>query len=989
MDKDSDNQDTHIDNDTVDDLLVSDGSILEHSGDINDESLHDNGLEEDNETVGNTTFETTYSESENLSDRDPDDDVLENSEDDDDEETEPPKLKYSRINKLPPNFFNRDPISCCNFHEDYYIFATHSGLIHITKPDFSSIRTFKAHRASVLSIYNDGKFFGTGSMDGTVVIGSITDEKDIIAYDFKRPIHAVVLDRQYAKTRSFVSGGMAGKVVHSSKNWLGQRSDLVLDENNGPIVAIHTVDDIVLWMNDKGITIFHTESRQVIKVIERPEGAPRSDLYWPRVHALETDRILVAWANFIWCIRVSIRTSEDKEESGSTRSRILPSAATISFRAVQEKKVEIEHVFQLDSLIAGISSFKDDYWMILSYEPPSEENGKTTFNNPDLKLINSLTGEVDFEEEIGLKNIDHLGLNDFSLNRHIGPDATSYFIVCAKDGVIAQEVQLHDRLDWYVQHDRYLEAWEISEHLVTPIKRLNFGVNYVDNLVKIDDWEKAAEFLKQLLCLDDSKLPEGDTKSTLMTEKTSITLQSSSSNKYDDEYVKLVIYQWETWSSIFARSGHIDLLTDLIPTSPKLSLSTSIYNNILLYWMDKDVKVVVKLLGQWDPELYEYTQVENIIEGYLENQEDVNLRRSLADLYIKTLEPQKAVTHLVALKDATVIQFLSSHHLLTNFFSDLGNMIKIRFGPNEYEKLPLSELKDRLSDVVQILVDHRHEIRVVSVLKLMEENHLSFINYLYLEELKQIDEFLVNDLGNERVKLYSEFNRGKLLPLLMRNDGYDIDYAIQICQSMEYTEELVYLLGKIGENKRALMLIIEKLDNPQVAINFAKHQNDREAWDILLDYSMTKPAFIKALIETADDQSNPFYDPISIIKRIPSGIHIEGLKASVLKITENQELSYLMNQLILKLVYGRSESISKTYRSGLLKGFEIETNGDIWSKFDSILLYGDRINQTPELKLQQEMFPQMGVQVYKDQLQKIEHLEIANNFLRLQKNQIN
>lgn len=109
------------------------------------------------------------------------------------EDEEPPTLKYTRLNKLPANFFVKDPVSTCTFHETVFIFATHSGIIHICKPNFEAIRTFKAHRASVLSVFTDGTYFATASMDGTVVIGSILDEKDIVAYDFQRPVHAVVL----------------------------------------------------------------------------------------------------------------------------------------------------------------------------------------------------------------------------------------------------------------------------------------------------------------------------------------------------------------------------------------------------------------------------------------------------------------------------------------------------------------------------------------------------------------------------------------------------------------------------------------------------------------------------------------------------------------------------------------------------------------------------------------------------------------------------
>lgn len=199
-------------------------------------------------------------------------------EQEEEEDDEPPKLKYSRINELPSNFFIKDPISSCFFQDKYFVFATHSGFIHICTSNFSPVRTFKAHRASVLSTYTDGQFFASASMDGTVVIGSIDDEKDIIAYDFQRPVHAIVLDSNYASKRSFISGGMSGKVIYSRKNWLGKKADYVIDQNHGAIVGLTIVGDLVIWMNDKGINVFHLSNKIMIKVLEKPSDRDRKSV---------------------------------------------------------------------------------------------------------------------------------------------------------------------------------------------------------------------------------------------------------------------------------------------------------------------------------------------------------------------------------------------------------------------------------------------------------------------------------------------------------------------------------------------------------------------------------------------------------------------------------------------------------------------------------------------------------------------------------------
>jgi hypothetical protein len=52
---------------------------------------------------------------------------------------------------------------------------------------------------------------------------------------------------------------------------------------------------------------------------------------------------------------------------------------------------------------------------------------------------------------------------------------------------------------------------------------------------------------------------------------------------------------------------------------------------------------------------------------------------------------------------------------------------------------------------------------------------------------------------------------------------------------------MVFLLGRTGNNKQALMLIIERLGDAQRAIDYAKEQADDDLWEDLLSYSETRP----------------------------------------------------------------------------------------------------------------------------------------------------
>lgn len=65
--------------------------------------------------------------------------------------------------------------------------------------------------------------------------------------------------------------------------------------------------------------------------------------------------------------------------------------------------------------------------------------------------------------------------------------------------------------------------------------------------------------------------------------------------------------------------------------------------------------------------------------------------------------------------------------------------------------------------------------------------------------------------------------------------------AFRVCKERDYVPEMVFLLGRMGNNKAALMLIIERLGDVSRAIEFAKEQNDADLWEDLLRYSEDKP----------------------------------------------------------------------------------------------------------------------------------------------------
>jgi vacuolar protein sorting-associated protein 41 len=144
--------------------------------------------------------------------------------------------------------------------------------------------------------------------------------------------------------------------------------------------------------------------------------------------------------------------------------------------------------------------------------------------------------------------------------------------------------------------------------------------------------------------------------------------------------------------------------------------------------------------------------------------------------------------------------------------------------------------------------------------------------------------------------------------------------ATQECEERDYIPELVYLYSKTGQTKRALYLIIDRLADVSQAITFAKDQDDADLWEDLLNYSMDKPRFIRGLLEEVGTAINP----ITLVRRIPEGLEIEGLREGLSRMIKEYELQHSISEGVAKVLRGEVAMAQNTLRSGQRKGVKFD-----------------------------------------------------------------
>lgn len=816
-----------------------------------------------------------------------DDEEEEDDDDEDDDGDEPPLLKYSRIKNLFVDLPKRDSISTCCFGETFFAFGTHMGLLHITKPDFSAIKTLKCHRSSILCINIESDTIATASIDGTVMIISMDDLQNLTAYDFKRPANAVALHSNYSTNKLFISGGMAGDVILTQRNWLGNRSDIILDSKKGPIMGIFIVDDMLIWMNDDGITICDIPSRTIMLTTKFPIGFEyeRPDLFKPFLHKIDTDRFMVGWGRHLWAFKFS-KITDPKNESAKLVSLI--SSAASSLKITPEKNVVLESHHCLDQYLAGIASFKGDQLMCLGF-PVSENNDPLKGILPQISIIDLWDASEIYSNDIVTKDYDKSNLNDYHLGVQLNNDINEYYLISKFDYIKIDTLTLKDHYDWYYEKKNYTRAWEVGKVILLPHSLFDLGVKAVNDLIHKRQILNALEMSRRVF----------DTIDQLHN------LELRSDNDVD----------WGKLYEPFLQISQAYQLSDFLPNSERIP--SQIYEKILSSLIDNNkIEDLKDCIIKWGDKITNIETIETKLLQLKSAQQTSNSKKELIDslvsLNLKAKRFSKVIPYMIENKDDRIFEILVRNKLTSHFLSDITSIILVPLGDKDINKLDIKDLRQILKKSTDFICTSLRTIRLSYLIeRLSADINLSKLKLVVLEDIFTRDPSLLRGNEDTMVELYALCDPPKLLPFLKEYDGYSNTKAIDICKGRkDLYHELIYLLGRVGETKRALSIIIDELNDPQLAIQFVKSWGDQELLDFMIGYSLDKPDFVIALLQCEDQSGNMH---VKVLKGVPENLEIEGIAPILKNMTKEDMLEIVSKQILASIVEEDTENYAKDW----------------------------------------------------------------------------
>ncbi|XP_013388215.1 vacuolar protein sorting-associated protein 41 homolog [Lingula anatina] len=542
-------------------------------------------------------------------------------------------------------------------------------------------------------------------------------------------------------------------------------------------------------------------------------------------------------------------------------------------RDLPSRYVEIVAMFDTDFYICGIAPMADKL-VLLTYEKEEvTEGGKVVANRPHLQVIDP---KVDSYEEISddalsIRGFQEYRCSDYHLESII--EENLFYIISPKDVVVAKPRDLDDHLDWLLQHEMYEEAMEDASKNSRELKRNSYqeiGRLYLMHLLEEREFEEAAKLCVKIL---------GKSKEA-----------------------------WEDAIYKFAQSRQLRVIAPYIPTGrgQDVKLSEPIYEMVLNDFLQSDYEGFKRRIKEWPLGLYNNQVLVNAVLDRLDSDEtNITLLECLGELYTNARQFDKSLAIFLRLQHPEVFQLIHKH----NLFDSIADKIVML-------------MKFNREKAVEMFLDNMDKVPIKEVVHQLEKT--PELLHVYLDRLFQKDHHIGQEFHALQVKLYAEYDRSKLLSFLRSSNYYPLQKALEECQQRQLYPEMVFLLGRMGNTKQALMLITRELGDVSQAIEFCKEHNDQDLWDDLIDFSIGKPLFIKGLLNNIGTH----VDPIILIKKIREGMEIPGLRDSLVKILHDYNLQMSLREgcqkILVKDCYGLLERLVKTQRRGICVDSELK-----------------------------------------------------------------
>ena len=558
------------------------------------------------------------------------------------------------------------------------------------------------------------------------------------------------------------------------------------------------------------------------------------------------------------------------------------------------------------------------------------------------------------------------------------------FIQSPYDCIMAYSRDQSDHVKWLIDHERYEEAWHIINQDPQSIipdtrseSRPSTPSKAADSLRDFLGDDTASETGASLVTAQNSAVEKEKLRIGALWLQELVDKDEWSQAAEVASKVLGTSSRWEHWIWTFVQKKKFDEITPQIPHRLlKPPIPSITYEVIIGHYISSDIAKLKGLLDEWDTALYDLPSVISAIESKLgiderelrpEGDEDIHdwniLNQILAKLYLADARPKAALQCYIRLKNLdAAFELIQDYQLSTAVADQVYDFVTVGIPQAQVGTLSIDELAQLSADPIQLLASAVVQglIPIGDIVKQLEAEAPAsnpflffFFRALWQGDAAKTDDsqearidvrhgdvrrsrfdtkataqsagrLVLAPFGNSIIDLFAEYARVLLTDYLKHSQHYSFDYATSVCEKRHYIPELVHLRAATGQSISALHLIIDELDDVPMAINFAKDMDDPGLWDELMHYSMDKPTFIKGLL----DDGGTSLDPVKLVKTIPDGLAIEGLKEGLSRLLRESEILASISEGAAQVLRSEISAVMEKLKAGRRRGvlFDVDEN---------------------------------------------------------------
>ncbi|XP_013188237.1 vacuolar protein sorting-associated protein 41 homolog [Amyelois transitella] len=729
---------------------------------------------------------------------------------------EEPKLKYDRMGNDVQNILQKDAVSCICVHTKFICLGTQWGVIHLLDHEGNTVPISQDGKDKELRAHAIAVNKISVDLNGDY-IASCSDDGKVLVYGLYSSdnAHSLPLGRVIKSVALDPLYFKSG----SGRRFLTGDTKLTLYEKT----FLNRIRSTVLFECEGYVQAISWHDRFIawasevgVRVYDLQARCSLGLIQWEKCPNRSIEDYR---CNLLWSAPKTLMIGwVDTVRICVIRKR---SQIELQTRDVTEYLVDPVYTFQTDYYISGLGPLEDQLVLLgvpKDYDPETGKAQRPVLMVADYKDCEFCEVSTDF---LNIRGYEEYSCNDYFLDMLI--EENRFFIVSPKDILVASPYDIDEKITWLTEHSRFDKAMAVLEEVGGKTAKHSLvivGVQYLDHLLSEHLFEEAA-ILCARICKNDKAL-------------------------------------WENQIVKFAEVNQLRAISPYVPKNPEQCLSPHIYELIFYEFLKVDPQGFLRLVKDWNHRLYNTgVIIKGVLDHLLTTEVDKNTYlEALAMLYCYQRKYDKALNAYLKLQHKDVFKLISDYKMYNVIHDKILDLMTLD-----------------CNEAISLLLENKIPVEVVE--KQLEKHDYLLFQYLHAYSKREPN----GKYHGKLVKLYAKYDKEKLLPFLKCSDNYPIQEALDVCQSNEFYPEMVFLLGRIGNTREALQIIIEQLHDIKQAINFCQEHNDKELWTDLIKQTVDKPEYVTLLLKRIGN----YVDPRMLIQNIKSGCEIKDLKDSLAK----------------------------------------------------------------------------------------------------------